>query len=126
MSGTIVIPAEHLTIRATGAEQVISADNATNETTILYTVATARIAYLTDVLISIKSTSLDFEQVTLRFTDDSASTNYDWVINVSPYDTLTINLPFKRAIKMDEDDTLNIISPDANVLVNATANILLT
>jgi hypothetical protein len=39
---------------------------------------------------------------------------------------LTIQLSFKLAVKMDEDDTLKIISPDANVLVNATAHLLVT
>jgi hypothetical protein len=123
--GTIVFPAEHLLFDVLGVSQVIVADDATNETTTLYTVPTSQVGYLLGVFLSIVSTSLDFEQVTFRWTDDSETENYDWVIDVSPYDTFHVHIPFKLAIQMDEDDTLKIISADAKVTVSATANILL-
>jgi hypothetical protein len=121
---TLVIPLEHFVGEATGATQLIKEGGATNQTTTLYTVPSSKKAYLTSILLTIKSTSLDYELVKIAFTDDSGAVTYDWNVDVSPYATFSINVPFKLGVLMAEDDTLAIISPDAKVVVNATAVLL--
>jgi hypothetical protein len=123
--GTVIIPAEHLIYGATGATPVIVAENAVNQTTTLYTVPANKSAYWTDLILAIKSTSDDFQLVLIEFTDDSESAAYDYYFWVAPWDTFNVQISLKRAVKMDEDDTLTIISPDAKVNVYATAHILL-
>ena len=122
--GTIVYPAEHQIFEVMGASQVVSEKEATNETTLVYTVPADKIGYWTDMLVTIKSVSKSFELVKIAWDDDSESAVIDWNIHVSPYDTFTIQINFKRGLRMDESDTLSIISPDANVQVYATATIL--